>query len=298
MAESVKAGDNVLLLWNINLQQEKLQAAVKDITTAVGEKGSARLENVEMLQEANYPSSTFEVVLCSTISVSTFQHSQELVAEVARILKPNGTVIVRELVLNNSVNSTTRSSSKVTSLMKLAGVVNIIEREVKSIDASELASITKQLGTQESWKLLEFKGHKPNFEVGSSSKLSFTINSTRAVPEDVSKVWTLSASDTIDDTVELVDADLLLDEDDLKKPDPASLRVCGTTGKKKACKDCSCGLAEELEGKKSTASQPKSSCGSCYLGDAFRCSSCPYKGMPPFKPGEKISIKDLQVADL
>ena len=39
-----------------------------------------------------------------------------------------------------------------------------------------------------------------------------------------------------DDTVELVDDSELLGEEDLVKPDPASLRVCGTTGRRKACK--------------------------------------------------------------
>lgn len=130
-------------------------------------------------------------------------------------------------------------------------------------------------------------GNLPTYKVGSSDKV--TLNPE--AKENVITAWKLD-----DNNPETISEDDLLEADDLKKPDSSSLRVCATTKKAKACKDCSCGLAEELEANrlkdtpKPDTSKAKSSCGSCYLGDAFRCASCPYLGMPAFKPGEKVQL--------
>jgi hypothetical protein len=140
----------------------------------------------------------------------------------------------------------------------------------------------------------------------------------------------------------------LINEDDLIKESNSILlsnlivpKACELpNGKKrrKACKDCTCGLKEqeeEADAKQRTAQDPillrmvqsataeaikieerlksqpvkfkdeelaeidftvegkSGGCGSCALGDAFRCDGCPYLGLPPFKPGEVITIDSL-----
>jgi len=60
-------------------------------------------------------------------------------------------------------------------------------------------------------------------QVGSSSKLSFSQQNLQVKPSaNVAAVWKLD--DTVDDDIETVDESDLLEEEDLKKPDPASLR--------------------------------------------------------------------------
>ncbi|CUS08498.1 unnamed protein product [Tuber aestivum] len=129
--------------------------------------------------------------------------------------------------------------------------------------------------------------------------------------------------DDLEDDDDLIDEDTLLETGDLGtliqppqcRPDPGKRR--------RACKDCTCGLREELEGEDKvkreaadkalaaakekasagvkltvndlaevdfTVAGKASSCGSCYLGDAFRCAGCPYIGLPAFKPGEQVTI--------
>eukprot|EP00116_Pleurobrachia_bachei_P008561 sb/3468823/ len=108
---------------------------------------------------------------------------------------------------------------------------------------------------------------------------------TTVTPATAPKVWKLAGEDDLDD---LIDPDELLTEEDKTVPDKKTYTCGPKSEKKKACKNCSCGFAEELAGAPPPA--VKSACGSCYLGDAFRCASCPYLGMPAFKPGESVKL--------
>lgn len=100
-----------------------------------------------------------------------------------------------------------------------------------------------------------------------------------AEPVGLSNAWLHLGSGT----AELMDEDDLLGEEDLKKKQ-AETMDCGTSsgGKRKACKNCSCGLKEMLEDEDGNLVEvpAKSSCGNCSLGDAHRCAGCPHLGKP------------------
>lgn len=93
-----------------------------------------------------------------------------------------------------------------------------------------------------------------------------------------------------------VQSDLVL-EDELVDPFDSYQKFAKKTDcvtKPKPCKNCNCGRAEKEAGNGQVSSSVNSSsCGRCYLGDAFRCAGCPYKGKPAFEPGDKIDFSNV-----
>ena len=194
---------------------------------------------------------SFNAIVSGSRFPQTVQHDLDLLDQFSKLVKPGGHVKIVQAVSGNNGLVT---SAKLTSLIKLAGLVNVQEPKNVQLTDAEKLEIKEVLSVNE-FDLVEIDCMVPQFATGSSAKLSFASKLKK--PEK--QVWSLVDSDDED----LINEDDLLNEEDLAKPDQASLRVCGTTGKRKACKDCSCGLAEELsEGKEPTKKSFTSSCGS------------------------------------
>lgn len=144
-------------------------------------------------------------------------------------------------------------------------------------------------------------------------------------------LWTLVSPSTPS-----IDAEALLTPADRVRPAGCDPGSSSTPRRRKACKGCNCGLAdaeraeeaeqaelsrrlkvvlldadgavevdaangvdkerERLRKAAESATKATSSCGNCYLGDAFRCSSCPYKGTSTPTLPERTLISLLQAS--
>ncbi|XP_022771128.1 anamorsin homolog [Durio zibethinus] len=188
----------------------------------------------------------------------------ELYAEIFRVLMPGGMLVVYG-TLQSGTNEADMVMSAIERKLLLAGFL-----EGKCF---QLKSVAQSFGV---------KAKKPSWKIGSS----FAIKKTKKNPLKIQ----------IDDDSDLIDEDSLLTEEDLKKPQLPPAGDCEVGSTRKACKNCTCGRAEQeekvqkLELTMDQLNNPQSACGNCGLGDAFRCSTCPYKGLPPFKLGEKVSL--------
>lgn len=128
-----------------------------------------------------------------------------------------------------------------------------------------------------------------------------TAQKASATSQSVSAAAIRLNTVTIDNDNDMIDEDDLLNEEgaDLA-PDMMGVEASkDDCGGREPCADCTCGRADNTkkeDEKKEGEKKPikTSSCGKCGLGDAFRCASCPYLGLPAFKPGEEHLVLELK----
>jgi hypothetical protein len=161
---------------------------------------------------------------------------------------------------------------------------------------------------------------KPTAAAGAKKKLPIfkkLNNNNKRDAADISGIVQLNLDEDNDDDNDLIDEnDLISQSLSASIIIPAKCDPGPGKKRRKACKDCTCGLRElELQEEESHKKKEQGtvvslnlddeidftvpgktggSCGSCALGDAFRCDGCPYLGLPPFKPGEIINIAAIK----
>ena len=217
----------------------------------------------QLLTLSSLPSSSFSAIV-STPPPSSVLPSADVLKHVHRVLVAGAPVVIGL--------SDAAAANQLQNSLVLSGFTSVHQRSVDG--------------------LVVLEATKPAWSAGASAKLSFARKTAApAASPAATSTWNLSGGALAED-------DLMVDEDDLLARETERVEMkpkvqpsdCGTGApgaKRKACKNCTCGLAEELTVEErgavaATTSASKSACGNCSLGDAFRCAGCPFLGQPAF----------------
>ncbi|KAL7623378.1 electron carrier [Parahypoxylon ruwenzoriense] len=264
----------------------------------------------------NLPDATYDLILVladadGSRSESTLLLNRDVFAKIVPTLKVGGKIQAQDGSL--AENSTTSDAREAL----LAGLMPGADGFSKADDGAA-AAVPLKLGFGKNKKRSAAGPAVKNVTVHQANGKDASLD---MVPPAVKPagVGFVDFSDDFgvpEDDDELIDEDTLLTEEDLNKPLAIPAECVPKVGKRRrACKDCTCGLAEKLAAEDAakrskadsklealklgaddlnevdfTVKGKVGSCGNCSLGDAFRCDGCPYIGLPAFKPGEEVRL--------
>lgn len=329
--------------------------ALLDKVYAIHDRASTDLQMLDRIAAGlvQLPASTYDLVLLLTDADGTTRESHKLLGrdimtKVVGSLRSGGVLKSQDGIFGG------KDSPEKTEAI-LAGLIEGMEGMMKPEEVGSV-SIPLKFGRKKAaangTSAANTNGvngtNGTNGVVSLGSELN--INGKRKSPEPAKPagVGFVDFSDDLDDPIITGEDDDLIDEDDLITEEdrlgaiiqrksftltPLLLDFSNTRStapecrpkagkRRRACKDCTCGLKEKIEAednaKRATADKALNtlkfgaddlaevdftvqgkvgSCGNCALGDAFRCDGCPYIGLPAFKPGEEVRLlnNDIQL---
>ena len=209
----------------------------------------------------------------NTITFFDVVPDDDILGEVYRVLTPAGEMCIDMRASNNEIGAS------MTQTLSMYGFQPLRESSPYNLSYS-----------------------KPQAIQSISININTSASNTKVNPS--TGVWQVNADDLAES--DLVDEEDLLNDGMVIEAPQGCGPVDTKTGKKRACKNCSCGLlqmeqeaaAEGKELDENTMDRSKSGCGNCSKGDAFRCDVCPFLGKPAFEPGQERVILSMGDDDI
>ncbi|KAI0015158.1 Fe-S cluster assembly protein dre2 [Xylariomycetidae sp. FL0641] len=300
---------------SIASHEEKLRAVL-----AAHDRSVTDLQMLDRLSAGlvNLPEATYDLILVltdadGTRSESTLLLNRDVFTKIVSSLKVGGKIQAQNNTLAQGCDTPDAREAL------LSGLLPTPDGFIKSDDGAGEA-VPLKLGLGKNKKRSAAGPAVTNVTVHQVNGQDANLN----MMPPASKPATIDFSDDFgapEDDDELIDEDTLLTEEDLNRPVAIPAECVPKVGKRRrACKDCTCGLAQKLAAEDATTRKDADkqletlklgasdlnevdftvqgkvgSCGNCSLGDAFRCDGCPYIGLPAFKPGEEVRLLNNDV---